>query len=184
MSRTLLSMRLVSSVLCMCVLLFIGGEPANAQEPLGPHATMKTGTVDEYGPLTFKAERQRLDWLASLLRRMPDHAGHIIAYAGRRACSGEARRRAVRAKDYLIKGRGVRPSQIRWLDGGHREGATVELWLQPPDGPEPTANPTVDPNGVRTSKACKAGPRKRPRVPRHTSNNGMHPTRNQRGSHH
>jgi alkanesulfonate monooxygenase SsuD/methylene tetrahydromethanopterin reductase-like flavin-dependent oxidoreductase (luciferase family) len=76
-----------------------------------------------------------------------------MAYAGRRACAGEAEARAKRAKEYLIKVRGVNAERIVTVDGGHREEPAVELYLVPPGARPPLSTPTVEPGEVQTIKA-------------------------------
>jgi len=104
---------------------------------------------DEYSNISFKDEKARLDNLAIYLQREPDIKGYIIAYAGRRARSGEARARAERAKNYLVSERGINAERIVIMDGGHREELEVELYLLPYSVSAPTATPTVDPSEVQ-----------------------------------
>ena len=61
--------------------------------------TYKTG-VDA------KEIQERLHWLAVFLDKNPDFNGFIVSYAGQRACSGEAMKRANIARQFLITNEG------------------------------------------------------------------------------
>jgi hypothetical protein len=112
--------------------------------------------VDEYTDIPFASEKVRLDGLADKLGRhshkdprYADTVVYIMAYAGRRARAGEALARANRAKDYLVKVRGIERERIVTIDGGNREELMVELYLLPPGASPPIAAPTVEPSEVR-----------------------------------
>jgi hypothetical protein len=109
--------------------------------------------IDEYGNISFEDEKARLDNFAISLMESADMVGYLVAYGGRRARRGEARRRAERAKRYVTQVRGVPASRVVTIDGGHREDLTVELRLRPKDVPPPPPAPTVDPKEVRFIKA-------------------------------
>ena len=91
---------------------------------------------DEFGEIARNDEKARLDNFAILLQNEPGARGYVIAYAGRNSRSGEGRRRAERARDYLVSTRGLDASRIVIVDGGFRESAATELWIVPP-GAEP-----------------------------------------------
>ena len=110
---------------------------------------------DSYGNISWDDEKAHLDNFAIALQQDPNLIGYIIVYAGRRACVGEARDRALRAKMYLVETRGISQTQIKWLDGGYREGLTVILQPVPSRAPELTASPTLKPSEVRIIKNCK-----------------------------
>jgi hypothetical protein len=95
---------------------------------------------DSYGNISWEDEKARLDNFASELRHDPNLIGYVIVYAGRRACPGEAKARAVRAKQYLVKAHAIRADRIRWIDGGYREEATVVLQPVPRGARELTAS--------------------------------------------
>ncbi len=118
--------------------------------------------IDEYGNIRFNDEKARLDNLAVTLLEWPDNKGYIIAYGGRVTRIGEARRRAERAKKYLIMKRGISSERIVTLDGGYRENLTVELRSRSKDTPAPEPVPTVDPSEVTFIKS-KAKRKPRPR---------------------
>lgn len=119
---------------------------------------------DSYGNLSWENEKAHLDNFAIALQHDPDLIGYIIVYAGRRACVGEAKDRALRAKKYVVETRGIQESRIKWIDGGYREEPTVILQPAPRGAPELTASPTLQPSEVQIIKNCKpksAKPRKR-----------------------
>src|SRR5258707_5582224 len=82
---------------------------------------------DSYGDLSWEDETAHLDNFAIQLQNDPDSIGYIIVYAGRRACFGEAKDRALRAKKYVVETRGIQESRIKWIDGGYRDKLTVVL---------------------------------------------------------
>ncbi|MCA1635019.1 MAG: hypothetical protein LC802_15350 [Acidobacteria bacterium] len=108
---------------------------------------------DEYGNIRFNDEKARLDNYAIELQNNPGAQGYIIAYGGRVGRAGEAQRRADRARDYLVNQRGISADRIVTVDGGYREELTVQLWIVPQGATPPTAEPSVDPSEVRTTRA-------------------------------
>jgi hypothetical protein len=107
---------------------------------------------DEYGNIGFENEQARLDNFAVELQNWPEGKGYIIAYGGRRTRSGEARKRAERAKGYLTTVRNIPAKQVVIIDGGYREQLTIVLKLRSQDLPPPQPTPTVDPKEVRIIK--------------------------------
>ncbi len=97
---------------------------------------------DKYSNLSFSDEKARLDNFAAYLQKdEPKFKGYIIVYAGRKAHSGEAQARAKRAKDYLVKVRGIEAARIVTIDGGQRNRSVVELFALPSSMSPPTPNP-------------------------------------------
>jgi hypothetical protein len=105
--------------------------------------------VDEYGNIRWSDEKSRLDNFVIELQNDPTAQGYLICYGGRVGRQGEAKRRCQRAMSYVSKQRGLDAARIVTLDGGYREGLTVELWVLPSGATPPTASPTVDPKEVR-----------------------------------
>jgi hypothetical protein len=116
-------------------------------------AVLTPTKYDEYGNIRFNDEKARLDNYAIELQNNPGAQGYIIAYGGRVGRAGEAQRRADRARDYLVNTRGIDSSRIVTVDGGYREELTVQLWIVPAGATPPTAEPSVDPSEVRTTRA-------------------------------
>ena len=110
---------------------------------------------DSYRNISWEDEKAHLDNFAIALQQDSNLIGNIIVYAGRRSCANEAKDRAVRAKKYLVKMRGIQESRVKWMDGGYREESTVILQPVPRGGPKLTASPTLKPKQVRIIKSCK-----------------------------
>ena|SRR5688572_11304221 len=118
-------------------------------------AAMSDQWFDSYGNISWEDEKAHLDNFAIALQQDPNLIGYIMVYAGRSACVGKARDRALRAKMYLVETRGISQPRIKWLDGGYREELTVILQPLPSGVPELTASPTLKPSEVRIIKNCK-----------------------------
>jgi len=119
---------------------------------------------DSYGDLSWEEEKAHLDNFAIALQHDSDSIGYIIVYAGRRACVGEAKDHALRAKKYVVATRGIKSRRIKWIDGGYREELTVILQPAPRGAPELKASPTLKSSEVQIVKNCKPKspkPRKR-----------------------
>lgn len=102
-----------------------------------------------YRDVAPEFEKLLLDNFAIALMNIQNGKGYIIAYAGKRAQKDEAKGRAERAKDYLVKTRGLDAERLFAIDGGYREEAIVELYLVQNGGCAPPAFPTVDPRDVQ-----------------------------------
>ena len=97
---------------------------------------------DEYSNIPFSDEKARLDNFAIYLQKdEPTFKGYIIVYAGPRSRSGQARARAKRARDHLVKVRGIKAERIVTIDGGCRDRLEVELYALPSSMSPPTPNP-------------------------------------------
>ncbi|MCA1601990.1 MAG: hypothetical protein LC776_10240, partial [Acidobacteria bacterium] len=100
---------------------------------------------DEYSNIPFSDEKARLDNFAIYLQKdEPAFKGYVIVYAGRSTRSGGAQARAKRAKDYLVKVRGIEAARIVTIDGGCRDQLEVELYALPATMSPPTPNPYRD----------------------------------------
>jgi hypothetical protein len=104
--------------------------------------------LDEYGDISSHEERERLGSFMLELMNDPTTQGYVIVYAGRRARKGEARERGQRARSYLVGARGLEPSRLVVVDGGHREAPAVELFIVPAEAVPPVVTPTVNPSEV------------------------------------
>jgi hypothetical protein len=125
--------------------------PASGEEGL-EEATK----FDSYSDIPFESEKKRLDSFAEKMRRYASTQAYIMAYAGRGARVGEAKARAARAKEYLVKVRGIDAKRIETVDGGYQEQLAVELYLVPLGAPPPLSAPTVEPSEVRIIKPSDA----------------------------
>jgi hypothetical protein len=104
---------------------------------------------DECINCTFDDQKARLDNLAVELQNDPTLTGHIIAYGGRTSPIGRVEILMTRARDYLTNERGIDGSRIVTVNGGFREGDSVELWLVPRGATAPRATPTVQAGEVK-----------------------------------
>ena len=105
--------------------------------------------MDEYGKIALKDENARLDNYAVELMNDPTAQGYIIAYGGRASRAGDAKKRADRAKAYMVKTRGLDAQRVVTIDGGLREEPGTELWIVPSGAQAPAPSPTVDPSEAK-----------------------------------
>ena len=113
---------------------------------------------DAYGDLKPTHERYRLDSAAQYAIQLPDSVIYLIAYAGREAHLSEAEARAVCARDYLMKEHRISADRVRAIDGGYREKAEVEIYVEPKDGDIPLAMPRIRPSKVKVIAQKIAAP--------------------------
>jgi hypothetical protein len=87
---------------------------------------------DEYGDIKFEDEKARLDNLAiAITRADKSYFANLFAYAGRRTYRNEASERLARAKNYLVKVRGIDPNRIITTDLGHDDEFRMVLQILP-----------------------------------------------------
>ena len=96
---------------------------------------------DEYHDLKFNEERLRLDQFAITLHNEPGAMGCIIVYDAKGARKPAARARGDRAKNYLVKERGLPEGRIVIVNGGSRDTRTAELFIVPFGAVLPTGTP-------------------------------------------
>jgi len=145
---------ILTSFFCLCLMLTLSRAQGQS-EPQNPIIGDPHPFDAFYGDLPLEDEQARLDNLAVALKHDKEHIAYILLYAGRRACAGETRVRAVRMKIYLVNRHGIRPKRIVWKDGGHHEEVEVIFLIWTPSVAEPTVFPTVSPNDV-IFKKCKS----------------------------
>ena len=104
---------------------------------------------DECNNCTFDDQKARLDNLAVELQNDPSLTGYIIAYGGRTSPMGRVEILMTRARDYLTNERAMDGSRVVIVNGGFREGDSVELWLVPRGATVPRATPTVQAGEVK-----------------------------------
>ncbi|MDQ3666095.1 MAG: hypothetical protein M3410_05740 [Acidobacteriota bacterium] len=110
---------------------------------------------------SFDDQKARLDNLAVELQNDQSTTTYIFAYGGRTSRVGQADRLGARARDYLVRQRGIAPARIIVLNGGFREEDCVELWIVPSGAPLPQPRPTVQAGDVRRPRETPT--RRRPR---------------------
>src|SRR5258705_8066436 len=108
----------------------------------------------EYGNIQARDERAVLDHLAKQLRMSSDEKVYVLVYAGQEACVEEARLRALRIKNYLVKKYAIATYRIVWKDGGFKADLSTELWLLPRTSRLPDASPQLD-RANRNLGKCK-----------------------------
>jgi hypothetical protein len=116
---------------------------------------------DDFPNLAFDDQKARLDNLAIELANVPDATGYIIVYAGRKSRVGQAQYLGERARNYLVRTRGVDANRITVVDGGYREADEFEIWIVPQGAQPPQAKPTLQPSEVQPSTSPRTGPRRR-----------------------
>ena len=137
-----------------------GQEPGN--RPIIPANDIIVEPVDRYGEIPWEQEQAHLDNLAIELLSNPNYIGYIIVYAGKRSCAGDAQRRGVRAKKYLVEHRGVDWNRVIWKDAGFLEKRFVTLETQFRGAePYPFYRPQPLPLTEVEVKACRAKVSKR-----------------------
>ncbi|HET6979178.1 MAG TPA: hypothetical protein VFI24_22800 [Pyrinomonadaceae bacterium] len=107
---------------------------------------------DECNNCTFDDQKARLDNLAVELQNDPSTRGYIIAYGGRMSPLGQVEKLMTRARDYLVTQRGIDASRLVVVNGGFREGDSVELWIVPSGAAAPQPTPTVQAGEVNPGK--------------------------------
>jgi hypothetical protein len=106
-----------------------------------PHVTTSAASsyrLDSYGNLRRKDEDIRLDNFAVALMQRPDARGYIFLYSAKDMAPSTARRRATRAKNYLVRVHRIKPARLVTHYGGRMSDFTVELYIVPQGATAPT----------------------------------------------
>jgi len=111
----------------------------------------------EYGNIRFNDEKARLDNLAIQLQNEPRTIAYLIGYG---TCKDEGLMRANRAKDYLVKSRGIEPGRVEVVDGGCRSEFRMQLWVAPAGAAPPIADTGDE---ITPCRVCKKAPARRGR---------------------
>lgn len=106
---------------------------------------------DSLGEMGTEQERLFLDNFYVVLLEKKAMA-YIIAYGGKHAHREEAKKRAERAKQYLVRVRHFPADHIKIIDGGYREKRDLNLYVVSEGVCPPTPFPTVDPRDVEFIK--------------------------------
>lgn len=107
---------------------------------------------DECNNCTFDDQKARLDNLAVELQNDPSTTAYIIAYGGRYSPLGQVEMLMKRARSYMVEQRKIDNARLVIVNGGFREGDSVELWLVPSGAAAPRATPTVQAGEVKGRK--------------------------------
>jgi len=82
---------------------------------------------DEYSNISWKEETRRLgDFITQLKHTEYAHA-YLVVYGGRRSCPDEARLRAERVKNYILRSGVISAERITIIDAGYREQWSIAL---------------------------------------------------------
>jgi hypothetical protein len=107
---------------------------------------------DPYGDVRFSWEKDRLDNFAIQIQNQPGSRGAIITYAGKLTYKREAADRLRRAKNYLVKVRGLNPKRILTIDAGYDTEVLTYLILVPPGATVPSFESRVPIEQVQFTK--------------------------------
>ena len=100
---------------------------------LGPSVTSVTAAdqywikFDEYSNISWKEEKKRLANFIIQLKNTRDAQAYLVVYGGRRSCPDEARLRAERVKNYILRSGVLSAERITIIDAGYREQWSIAL---------------------------------------------------------
>ena len=89
---------------------------------------------DEYGNISWKEETKRLGNFIILLRDWKGLHAYLVVYGGRRSCPDEAKLRAERVKNYIVRSGVLSAESITIVDAGYREQWSIALYTGPANG--------------------------------------------------
>jgi hypothetical protein len=95
----------------------------------GDAAHRSDRNFDEYGLINWGDEQARLDNFAIQIQNETDSIGYIFVFDGTDVCEGEAKARAIRARDYVVNYRGVPWNRVMWRYDGF--AGDFQIALQP-----------------------------------------------------
>ena len=118
---------------------------------------------DEYSNISWKQETKRLDTFITQLRHTEQAQAYLIAYGGRRSCPDEARLRAERVKNYILRSGVLSVERITIIDAGYREQWSIALKIGVVGGPQLTkkfvqeveVEPSISESQVKILKRCE-----------------------------
>jgi hypothetical protein len=131
---------------------FAGADDSHLECPGLPKADLTNceyvpDPFDSLGGMGFEQEKLFLDnFFLALIKRKA--IAYIIAYGGKRVRPNEAKKRADRAKRYLVTVRHFPDDRIKVSDGGYHENSELDLYVVFAGACPPTPFPTVDPRDV------------------------------------
>jgi len=143
-------------------LLAIFGAVAHAQTIPPPVPTPIADPFDHYGNVSWESEMARLDNYAIAIENDPRMIAEIAVFGDKNGCSLNAQLRALRAKNYLVRRRGIDPNRIIWRDLGYLD--EQEVWLEGQvrgAEPYPWWHPQPLPMSQVKLKDCRTGSKRR-----------------------
>ena len=102
----------ILNIVILGLSLFVGGLPPEVGLPDVSVTPTSCLTFDEYGSLSFRNERARLDEYAKRARQASDSVAIIVIYPGAGRSAKRTQSRTGRIMDYLVNKRGVNPEHI------------------------------------------------------------------------
>ena len=141
-------MKLVAFLFLLLVPAFLVGDGAYSS------STTPNSPFDDYGNICWEDEKARLDNFAIQLQNQPTASGEIMVYAGRISCNDEAKYRGNRARDYLMKKRGVPSHQIIVKDGGFQQEVRTMLIVVPKGAGSYDYSPSLPKEKVSVRRRC------------------------------
>jgi hypothetical protein len=132
-----------SDAACMQTVQASSAVNAEEKKPIEP---LK---FDECDSCKFDDQKARLDHFATELQGDPTKHGYIIVYGGRMSPIGQVDVLMKRTREYLTDERQIDASRFEVVNGGFREGDSVELWVVPSGSKPPRATPTVQAGEVK-----------------------------------
>jgi hypothetical protein len=116
---------------------------------------------DEYSTISWKQETKRVDRFISQLRNTYKAHVYLVVYGGRRSCPDEARLRAERVKNYIVRSGVLSAERITIIDAGYREQWSMALEIGVAGGPPLTkelvqsTEASISKDQVRIFKQCE-----------------------------
>ena len=99
---------------------------------LAQESNEKSRKIDDFlGEVDYEDLISRLDNFAVALQKQPNADAHIIVYRSRRDTPAISGRYGLKARDYLVKARGIDRSRVVTVDGGMSGCLMYELWIVP-----------------------------------------------------
>jgi len=145
------------AVACTTLLNTSSAQQAKDEQPVRDY--FKFDEIPAYFP--WSDVMARLDNVAIRFKNAPaDQNLYLIAYAGSRACIGEADRLNRRAKTYLVTTRGISSTRVVLMDGGYLSKPTLDVWILP-SYLSPSAMPNLDRRLMRVRNCGKRAPKHR-----------------------
>jgi len=105
-------------IVLISILIFLVAGSVDLLNNVSNARSLARRNFDEYGLIRWGDEQARLDNFAIQLQNEPDAIGYIFVYDGNNVCEGEARARAVRARDYVVNHRGIAWNRVMWRYDG------------------------------------------------------------------
>ncbi len=98
--------------------------------------------IDTYGhEVSWKTERFSLDNSAFFLKKYPEKVGYIAFFIGDNENFQKAKRRAERAKRYLVDFWKIDSTRIVIMCGGSLNSSRTSIWIRDKDAPKPDFRP-------------------------------------------